>query len=160
MKDRILQIMHREGLTPAKFAEVINIQRSAMSHIMNGRNNPSLDVVTKILDKYSYVDPDWLLYGKGEMTRKNTSLSPAMLQPDLFSTIIPQKTPVISSKNTMGVPEKRRDMEVEKSPNTIKQTVQEPIVIKKIETRNVNKIMIFYSDNTYETFIPEKIKKD
>ena len=50
MRDRILKIMEREGLTPSKFAESIGIQRSAMSHIISGRNNPSLDVLLKILE--------------------------------------------------------------------------------------------------------------
>ena len=45
MKERIQQIMQREGLSPSRFAEEIGIQRSAMSHIISGRNNPSLDVV-------------------------------------------------------------------------------------------------------------------
>ena len=49
MIGRITQIMEREGLTPSKFAEAIGIQRSAMSHILNGRNNVSLDVLIKIL---------------------------------------------------------------------------------------------------------------
>ncbi|MDR1557016.1 MAG: helix-turn-helix domain-containing protein [Tannerellaceae bacterium] len=156
MKDRILQIMHREGLTPARFAEVINVQRSAVSHIMTGRNNPSLDVVMKILDKYPYVDPDWLLYGKGEIIRKNTSS--AAIQSDLFSPT-PPKAPVIPPRST-AVAEKHRETEVEKPQNIIRQTVQEPVIIKKTEQKNVSKIMIFYSDNTFETFIPEKIKKD
>ena len=47
MKDRILAVMEHEGLTPSKFAEAIGIQRSAMSHIISGRNNPSLDVLIK-----------------------------------------------------------------------------------------------------------------
>ena len=49
MKERILQIMNQAGLNHSKFAEVIGIQRAAMSHITSGRNNPSLDVVSKIL---------------------------------------------------------------------------------------------------------------
>ena len=55
MRDRILKIMEREGLTPSKFAESIGIQRSAMSHIISGRNNPSLDVLLKILERFTYV---------------------------------------------------------------------------------------------------------
>jgi DNA-binding XRE family transcriptional regulator len=157
MKDRILQIMHHEELTPAKFAEVIDIQRSAMSHIATGRNNPSLDVIKKILEKCPYVDPDWLLYGKGNMMRVNKP--PAQIvQGDLFSNI-PPVAPVFAPKVTV-VPEKRRETEVEKPQNVVKQIEQEPIIIKKIESKNVSKIMIFYSDNTYETFIPEKVKKD
>ena len=52
MIGRITQIMEREGLTSSKFAEAIGIQRSAMSHILNGRNNVSLDVLIKILSKF------------------------------------------------------------------------------------------------------------
>jgi transcriptional regulator with XRE-family HTH domain len=154
MKDRILQIMHREGLTSARFAEVIGIQRSAMSHIMTGRNNPSLDVVTKILEKYPFINSDWLLFGKGEMVRKNTTVT----QPDLFSSI-PPKAPVIPPRNTV-VSENRRETEVEKTQKSNKLPVQEPVIIKKTESRNVSKIIIYYSDNTYESFITEKINKD
>ncbi len=47
MKDRIKLIMEKENLTPAKFADKLQINRAIISHILNGRNNPSLDVVTK-----------------------------------------------------------------------------------------------------------------
>jgi transcriptional regulator with XRE-family HTH domain len=150
MKNRISQIMQREGLAPAKFAEAIDIQRSAVSHITTGRNKPSLDVIMKILDKYPYIDPDWLLYGKGTMMRKNTP----PLQTDLFS-----QTPIITPKESIAH-ENRRETKVEKPAIVTKQPEHETVVIKKIDPKNVTKIMLFYSDNTFETFIPEKIKKD
>jgi plasmid maintenance system antidote protein VapI len=157
MKDRILQIISREGLTPAKFAEVIGIQRSAVSHITTGRNKPSLDVVLKILEKYPYIDKNWMLFGTGNMLRDSSSNSNSIsnsMQPDLFSNI-PPETPTNSPKLT-ATPEKRKETAVERPQNIIKPSVQEPIVVKKSESKNVSKIMIFYSDNTYETFIPEK----
>ncbi|MDR2388808.1 MAG: helix-turn-helix transcriptional regulator [Tannerellaceae bacterium] len=161
MKDRILQIMHREGLTPAKFAEVIEVQRSTISHIAKARNEPSLDVIKKILEKYPYVDRDWLLFGTGSMVRSKTASK--TIQPDLFADNIPintpPQTPIIPPRKTTP-PENRREIEVEKPQKNNRPLVQEPVVIKKVESRNVSKIMIFYSDNTYETFIPEKIKKD
>jgi DNA-binding XRE family transcriptional regulator len=159
MRNRISQIMHHVGLTPAKFAEVINIQRSAMSHITTGRNNPSLDVVLKILEKYPFVDPEWLLYGKGEMIRKNKNTASTSVQQDLFSSTSPPQTPVVETVSTVA-PKNRQEKRVEEPQNNMKHIIQEPVVIKKIESRNVSKIMIFYSDNTYETFIPEKMKKD
>ena len=51
MKDRIKLIMEKENLTPAKFADKLQINRAIISHILNGRNNPSLDVVSKILNE-------------------------------------------------------------------------------------------------------------
>ncbi len=149
MKDRILKIMEYENLTYSRFAETIGIQRPAMSHIISGRNNPSLEVYKKILDKFKYVDPDWLLNGTGTMMRGNK-----ISEPDLFSNmpLEPPKVQVIS--------ENRREMGVQNTQNVIKQVVQEPIIVQKIESKKVSKIMIFYSDDTYDTFIAEKNKKD
>lgn len=149
MRERILKIMEREGLTPSKFAETIGIQRSAMSHIISGRNNASLDVLLKILERFTYVDSDWLLFGKGEMTRNQPST-----QPDLFT-----NTPVIQPE-VQPQPEYRREMKVEAPVNTSKQPVIEKIMCENKPSKIVSKIMIFYSDNTFDTFIPEKNKKD
>ena len=57
MKDRIRLIMEKENLTPAKFADRLEINRAVISHILNGRNNPSLDVVTKILELMDFIKP-------------------------------------------------------------------------------------------------------
>lgn len=144
-----MKIMEREGLTPSKFAETIGIQRSAMSHIISARNNASLDVLLKILERFTYVDSDWLLFGKGEMTRNQPST-----QSDLFT-----NTPVIQPE-VQPQPEYRREMKVETPVNTSKQPVIEKIMYENKPSKIVSKIMIFYSDNTFDTFIPEKNKKD
>jgi len=94
MKDRILQIMDQEGLTPSAFAEAIGIQRAAMSHITKGRNNPSLDVFTKILERFTYINPDWLLHGTGNMQRETKYSVQPQKQLELFppaSHIQPEK---------------------------------------------------------------------
>lgn len=67
MKDRIAQIMQKEEMTAGQFAEKIGISPSSLSHILSGRNNPSLEVVTKIHKACNYVNLFWLLYGDGEM---------------------------------------------------------------------------------------------
>ena len=149
MKERILAVMEHEGLTPSKFAEAIGIQRSAMSHIISGRNNPSLDVLIKIFERFTYVDSDWLLFGKGTMMREHV-----LTEPNLFT-----NTPIIPS-NVQDSPEYRKEIRVETPVNTTKQPVIEQIVCQDKPSRNVSKIMIFYSDNTFETFTPENNKKD
>ncbi|WP_293671881.1 helix-turn-helix transcriptional regulator [uncultured Parabacteroides sp.] len=149
MKDRILAVMEHEGLTPSKFAEAIGIQRSAMSHILNGRNNVSLDVLVKILERFTYVDSDWLLFGKGEMIREHV-----LTQPDLF-----QNTAINPSEGQATF-EYRREMRVDTPVNNIKQPVIEQIIQQEANTKKVSKIMIFYSDNTFDTFISEKDKKE
>lgn len=149
MKNRILRVMDHEGMTPSRFAEAIGIQRSAMSHIISGRNNPSLDVLLKILERFTYVDSDWLLFGKGDMMREHM-----LTQPDLFTN---------TAKNPPNVPdvsEYRREIRVDPPTNIIQQTTIEHINLQEKSSRNVSKIMIFYSDNTFETFTAEKNKKD
>lgn len=149
MKDRILAVMEHEGLTPSKFAETIGIQRSAMSHIISGRNNPSLDVLLKILERFTYVDSDWLLFGKGIMVRQHV-----LTNPDLFTNT------TINPSNGQDFPEYRKEIRVETPINAPKQPVIEQIICQEKNPRNVSKIMIFYSDNTFETFTSEKNKKD
>lgn len=153
MKERILKVMEKEGLTPSKFAETIGIQRSAMSHIISGRNNPSLDVFMKILEKFTYIDSDWLLFGKGEMMKTPTSKS-SISQPDLFAntSVIP---PVVRVDS-----EYRRENRVNEVENTPKQTEKEVVIRTEVVAKKISKIVIFYGDDTYETFIPEKGKKE
>ena len=134
MIGRITQIMEREGLTSSKFAEAIGIQRSAMSHILKGRNN---------------VDSDWLLFGKGEMVRDHMST-----QPDLFSNT------AINPSGGQAALEYRKEMRVDTPVNTVKPTVVEQIIQQETATRKVSKIMVFYSDNTFDTFVSEKNKKE
>lgn len=149
MRDRILKIMEREGLAPSKFAETIGIQRSAMSHIISGRNNPSLDVLLKVLERFTYVESDWLLFGKGNMMREHM-----ITEPNLFSNT------AINPPEVQVVPEYRKEIGVEAPVNLPKQPVVEQIIYKDSPSKNVSKIMIFYSDNTFDTFVPEKNKKD
>lgn len=149
MIGRITKIMEREDLTPSKFAEAIGIQRSAMSHILNGRNNVSLDVLVKILERFSYVDSDWLIFGKGEMMREHV-----LTQPDLFTNTS------INPSNGQVASEYRKEMRVDIPVNNAKLPVIEQIIQQEAEPKKVSKIMIFYSDNTFDTFISEKGKKE
>ena len=53
MKERILEFLRAENKSSAQFAEEIGVQASGISHILSGRNNPSLDFVMKMLEKYN-----------------------------------------------------------------------------------------------------------
>lgn len=144
MKERIIKIMECERMGQAQFASAIGIQRAAMSHIISGRNNPSLDVMTKILHRYPQINPDWLLLGKGEMLRDNT---PAMVPADNIAKNPPQIQVVAEGHQELPFQESRK--ELENSEKTWAVSVEKP-------SKTVSKIMVFYSDNTYDTFVPEK----
>lgn len=67
MVDRINLILKAKNLTSRQFAEEIGIQPSGMSHILSGRNRPSLDFVMKVINRYPEIDIKWLILGEGEM---------------------------------------------------------------------------------------------
>lgn len=66
---RLEKIIHYYGLSASAFAEKIDVQRSSISHILSGRNKPSLEFVMKILSSFPEVDLYWLLNGKGTFPR-------------------------------------------------------------------------------------------
>ena len=60
-------LLKAKNITARQFAEEIGIQPSGMSHILSGRNNPSLDFVMKVVRRWPEVNISWLMFGKGEM---------------------------------------------------------------------------------------------
>lgn len=62
--ERLKKIMDEGGFTPAQMADRIGVQRSAISHILSGRNKPSLDFVLKVLESFPEVSSEWLLRGQ------------------------------------------------------------------------------------------------
>ncbi|MBE6327504.1 MAG: helix-turn-helix transcriptional regulator [Bacteroidales bacterium] len=67
MKDRIKKIQEYSGLSLGVFASRTGIKAASLSHILNGRNNPSLDVVMKIHETFPEISWEWMLYGTGTM---------------------------------------------------------------------------------------------
>ena len=65
MRERIKQVIDREGMSQSQFADFIEVNRPTLSHILAGRNNPSLEVVMKIHQKFPKISTSWLLDGTG-----------------------------------------------------------------------------------------------
>lgn len=152
MKDRIKQIMENENLTPAKFADRLQINRAVVSHILNGRNNPSLDVVMKILGDMDYINPEWLLNGIGSMYKDGVNIDSIPKELDLFTqnTIKPDEQPVKSEFL------KENEFKTHNKPSyTVENKQIESI---KVPDKKITQLIIYYSDNTFETFIPHSVK--
>lgn len=62
---RLQNVIDYYGETASSFAEKIGVQRSSISHILSGRNKPSLDFVLKVLSSFPEVELYWLMNGKG-----------------------------------------------------------------------------------------------
>ncbi|MEI6822422.1 MAG: helix-turn-helix transcriptional regulator [Bacteroidota bacterium] len=102
MVDRIILILKTQDLSSSQFADEIGVQRSSISHILSGRNNASLEFVTKILKRFPDLNSDWLIFGKGPMYRDSNNAvsdkSYSSLQsdePDLFSMPVEEELPDI-----------------------------------------------------------------
>ncbi|MDG5491946.1 helix-turn-helix transcriptional regulator [Psychroserpens sp. SPM9] len=95
---RLQKVIEFYGETASSFAEKIGVQRSSISHILSGRNKPSLDFVLKVLSSYQEVELYWLMNGKGHFpSEKNNTLEPPVLEPQKIDTT---KTSQISSLPT------------------------------------------------------------
>lgn len=66
---RLQKVMDFYGESSSSFAEKIGVQRSSISHVLSGRNKPSLDFVLKIISSFPEVELYWLLNGKGTFPR-------------------------------------------------------------------------------------------
>ncbi|MFI3304812.1 MAG: helix-turn-helix transcriptional regulator [Rikenellaceae bacterium] len=72
MKDKITYLMKSEGLTTTRLAEILEIQPSAVSHLVSGRNKPGYDLLQKILRRFPKINPDWLLLDSDTPYRNDT----------------------------------------------------------------------------------------
>lgn len=147
MKDRIAKFLASESISSSKFADEIGVQRSSISHIIAGRNNPSLELIQKILNRFDSINPDWLILGKGDMYRPGKSVT-------LFDQVIENKEEnVIKSKvpvNKEIIENNINSPTFNKSTNLTNEQPTENIKSERL----VEKILIIYSDGTFKTLTP------
>lgn len=79
---RLNKVMDYYQLSAAAFADKINVQRSSISHLLSGRNKPSLDFVLKVLEEFKEVELYWLLNGKGSFPKKEDTDTTTPLKSD------------------------------------------------------------------------------
>ncbi|RNC90349.1 MAG: XRE family transcriptional regulator [Allomuricauda sp.] len=74
--ERLKTIIDHYALTSSSFADRLGVQRSSLSHILNGRNKPSLDFVIKVDRSFPEVALHWLLYGEGSFPSSTSNTPP------------------------------------------------------------------------------------
>ena len=138
MKDRIAHIIRAKNLTAAEFAMKLGIQPSNISHLLAGRNNPSLDFVKKLKETFPEYNLEWIIFGKGSIT---------VSEPFVESVPIIRETKPVSQEE---LNDKNIELELDDLPLDVKQKAESP------STPNVvlKKIVMVYSDNTFEVLSP------
>lgn len=140
---RLETIFDYYGLTASLFADKINVQRSSISHLLSGRNKPSLDFTLKVIESFPEVELLWLLNGKGSFpkgengTEEKTTISSnekAVQETNLFSQeIIPSTTNVEISTTIPNIQNEEKLVHSD----------------SKIE-----RIVVFYNDGTFKNYLP------
>lgn len=132
-------------LNASSFADKIGVQRSSMSHLLSGRNKPSLDFVMKIMEVFPDVNVYWILDGKGSFLKsnlENEKTEPVKIE-NSIDPIVP-KNEVLQSLF---------DSEVKPSENIIPEKQQANFIIQDDKKGNgIYKIVIFYNDGTFKDF--------
>lgn len=129
---RLENVLEYYNLNASAFADKIGVQRSSMSHLLSGRNKPSLDFILKILEVFPEVDLYWILNGKG--------IFPKSLD-NLQSTEVPTPLPSISYNKEVSL-----FSDSKPSQNTI------PSETFNKENVVVEKIVFFYSDGSFKEY--------
>ena len=148
-------------MTQQLFADYIGQSPATLSSIFNGRTRPTLNIVEAIKKKIPNISTDWLMFGSGEMylpdqTSENGSQEMADQGPD--GTSMPQNLTLDFESSPVSTP--KNGSSAISNYNSVRNTHPEidRTGVKFIDKpqRRVKEIRVFYDDQTWETFVPEK----
>lgn len=138
MRDRIIEFLRIENKSAAQLADDIGVQPSGISHIISGRNRPSLDFVLKMLEKYPFLSTEWLLFGRGSMYNDGQSIK------EIFDTDTENenlKQEVVNDPIQIELTDNKSDEILELSP-------------EKKEKVMLTRIVLFYDDKSFQEYFP------
>ena len=144
MNNRLQQFLKVENITQSQFADNIGVARASVSHILAGRNKPGFDFLENMSRHYPALNIGWLITGKGRMYSSQSaekqvvpSAHPEASQ-DLFPAVLPQQIASDDAQVIETIPLDRR----REYPN---------------KKKNIEKIVVFYSDKSFEEFHPNSL---
>ena len=140
MKDRIAHIIRAKNLTAAEFAIRLGIQPSNISHLLSGRNNPSLDFVRKLKETFPEYNLDWIVFGKGPMTVSEPFAAPVSIAEPVMPEVQDSQHNPDSFDGTLFE-------SVEPAKMSVEQLLPQP-------QSGLKKMILVYEDNTFEVLLP------
>ena len=134
--------MDFKGLTSTQFADTVDVPRAVISHILSGRNKPSLEVVTKIVMAYPDISMNWILLGEGTMLK------------ELAAVVAPENEAEQKVDAPAGYHEKAplqitEDDKVQNTP-----VPDATSFIASNTGKTIEQIVIFYTDKTFTAYKP------
>ena len=165
-RERLLKLIADNNMSAKQFAAEVGIQAGTISNIVNGRNNPSLDVMQRVLNRFRTLSSDWLILGVGNMyrteggkeNRENGEAKDQQLQqqqqeiPGIGDAIAsPQQHSIespspLSRAQTISAPAISRD-EMQPLASTKK---QQTAPMEQPAAKRIERVIVFYSDGTFD----------
>ena len=143
IKDRLAHIIRAKNLTASQFAELMEIQPSNVSHLLNGRNKPSLDFLVKLKEIFPEYSFDWIIMGKKPITINEPNPGPVNNQEILFD----------DDEDARVIEFDDIDENIdEHKPDISKNLSEKPIITEQV--KSIEKVLVIYSDKTFELLTP------
>lgn len=172
LNERIAKVLEYSGFTSSEFADAVDVQRSSVSHVMSGRNKPSLEFISKLKAKFPELSWDWLINEQGEMLSPQTPEAPSaeIIEnkpvrtplPDLFSLI--QEDDFGIERTTTGKNEGLQEpaaaspttFETKRSDSQRLETSEIKTEVQPIDKQRIKikRIVLFFEDGKFEAFEP------
>ena len=143
IKDRLAHVLRAKNLTASQFAELMEIQPSNVSHLMNGRNKPSLDFLIKLKEVFPEYSFDWIILGKRPITINEPNPVSSNDQNIKFDEVEEKK--IIEFED---VDENHQEINVANSDKVVDNQLNTK------EKTDIEKILVIYSDKTFEILKP------
>ena len=162
LSEKIELLIKRKQLSASQFADKLGIPRSSISHILSGRNKPSLDVVQKILSVFPEINAEDLLFEDRILAFTTTQkLENAGISiPSLFDPVAPstlESAKIISPEPNVVQSNLRRSRETPKkelSQESIDTPTQNSLLLSSRMLKTIERVLIFYSDGTFSESKP------
>ncbi len=172
IKHRIIRLMQYKGITASVFADTIGEQRSSISHILAGRNKPSLDLLEKIALTYPDISIDWLVTGLGKLEKGGTIIQDT---PKPMGTLFNQDNETPPTNEITNVTNPKPDIITDKEPIVPKPTetkiatepssnsehkldpqpIADPFI--PYNSKNaVERVIVFYKNGSFKQYLPEQ----
>ncbi|PLX08877.1 MAG: transcriptional regulator [Marinilabiliales bacterium] len=154
MLDRIKRFIETQNMSASAFANAIGVQRSSVSHILSGRNKPSLDFILRLKNYYPDLNLDWLLFGKGPiLSTKKTDVENSISEIDNDKKTFPAQKNESRDKDLFTKYAEFKE-EILGENKTIGDDIQDEVLPQS--AKRIKKIVLFFEDNSFEEYNPGK----
>lgn len=168
MKERLAQFLKSEGLTAVKFAEIMEVQPSSISHLLSGRNKPNFEFISRLLLRFPALNPDWIINGTGGVYKRKDLIE----EPDITEVNKEKFTDVIENglinvndnvdeikqgdmfDNERNMPEVHKPEGYVTNVTTGEGNATGSFVseVDKDMRKSISRIIIFYTDGSFDEY--------